>query len=474
MAITEIVIPEALIVLFLILPLFRHFIKILMPLDGLIWLPLIALVITVGIFPAYGFRLECLPILIFALVYSIFNLLHFKDAFRDRGPLLTVFTAILLIAVSIPMFAFSPRVHVKPEETETVKAVKISNRIAGPTGAYNRDYSLLIYGAVQTDRPLIFLIPPEIGSAASVNLVCSELQKNNYTVVTYSRKDNIPFRIDRNGWLYSTFPARLLRDWLLFGKTDGFASVNKEGKILETERRAEIEFLLSRLPAFLDETGNGRLPPFLLAGYGASGSALAYLAGESDFISHHHNILGVVAIESRLWSSYLPISRVIPETPVDGNVILRYWTLIVNYLSSIRPQGIIRSGPLPGEENSDNGLPVLYLLSGRALDSPQKKKPYQAVFDALRSGSSPAALAVIQGAGPLDYQDYPVTHPLYSFLLPGQKGTQKSEDPIGDTAGIMSNFASLLLNRSAATIPNRHTINGSLYVESKGLPGFKL
>jgi hypothetical protein len=473
----EIFIPEAVIVLFLALPLLRPFIKILMPLDGLMWLPPIALGMTLGLFPAYGFRPECLPILIFAFIYTVFSLLHFKESFRIKGSLLTVCTIILLSVAAAPMFIFPPRVYVKLEGAEAVKVAKISNRIAGPHGTYNRSYSLLMYGTVQADRPLIFLVPPEIGSAASVNLICTELQKHNYTVVTYSRKENIPFRIDKSGWIRSVFPVRLLRYWLVSGKTAGLASVNEQGKKLETERRTEIEFLLSRLPAFVDETGNGRLPPFLLAGYGAGGSALAYLAGENEFISRHTNVLGVAAIESRLWSSYLPVPRSIIETPVDDNIVLRYWTIVVNYFNSIRPQGISRSGPLPGDGNSDNGLPVLYLISGRALDSPQKS--YQAVFDALRSGSHPVALAAIQRAGPLDYQDYPVTHPLYSFFLRGQKGAQKNtdqrhEDPVSDTAAIISNFTSFLLNRSKGTTPNRHSINGSLYVESKGLPGFRL
>jgi hypothetical protein len=317
-----------------------------------------------------------------------------------------------------------------------------------------------------------------------VNLLCTELHKNNYTVVTYSRKDNIPFQIGETGKSSrkrSVFPVRLLSYWLLSGMMADFAFVNEQGKTGETEKRAEVEFLLSRLPAFFDETGNGRLPPFLLAGYGAGGSALAYLAGESGFISRNANVIGVVAIASRLWSASLPLPRAIPQTLVNDNIVLRYWTLVGNYVNSVRPQRIVRNGALPGDGNSDGGFPVLYLISGKALNLPKGREPlirkrYQAVFDTLRSGKGPVALAAIQEAGPLDYQDYPVTHPLYSFLVPGRKvagHTQK--DPIGDTAGIITNFVSFLLNRSNnGTVSNRHAISGSLYVESKGLPGFKL
>jgi hypothetical protein len=247
--------------------------------------------------------------------------------------------------------------------------------------------------------------------------------------------------------------------------------------MMETERRKEIELLMSRLPALLN-SGDDGLPPLLLAGYGAGGSALAYLAGESSFVSSYGSVRGVVAIEGRLWSSYLAEVRKVPTvpfTPGVRGVFVRFWANIVNRLSDLKPQRVARSGPLPGAGLSQPGLPVLYLVSGRALDIPEGQMPYQAVFDTLRSGSGPTALAAIEGAGPLDYQDYPLTHPIYSYLLPGQENARQiSEDPIGDTASIISNFASILWEQAEIGALPRYAISGSLYAESKGLPGFRL
>jgi hypothetical protein len=469
MAIIEIWVPELIVVFFLVLPLIRPFVKNLWSLDGLTWLPLIALGIAIGIFPAYGFRPECLPILVFALVYSIANFFPVvsgastrpNDSFRDRGPVLTVCAFILLSAAAIPMFAFSSRVDLKPEgEAEMVKVLKTSTR--------TRDYFLRVYGAVQADRPLIFLVPQEIGSVASVNLVCTELQKKNFTVVTYFYRDTKSPRKDT-----VFYPAKLLAHWYIFRNAAIFASANERGKTLEADRRAEIEYLLSRLPSVLGKTGTA-MPPLLLVGYGTGGSALAYLAGESSFISTQSNVRGVVAIESRLWSSYLPEPRHVRVSPISHGIILRQWTNFVRRLDSIWPQRVSRTGPLPVADPSVQGFPVLYLVSGRALDSSGRQKHYQAIFDALRSGPGPAALAAIEGAGPLDYQDYPFTHPIYSFLFPGLKGAEKSEDPLDDTAGIIGNFASQLLEQAEISPPPRQAINGRLYVESKGLPGFHL
>jgi hypothetical protein len=460
MDIIEIWVPELMIVVFLALPLLRPFVKRLWPVDGLTWLPLVALGIAIGIFPAYGFRPECVPMLAFAVLN---NIVHFapivsgmfarsNDSFRDRGALFTVCAFILLSAATIPMFAFSSRVDVLAEG-DAVSVVRV-----------NRDYSLRIYGPVQPNRPLIFLVPPEWGSTASVDLVCTELQKKRFTVVTY-------FSQGKNNW------AQSLSYWRVFRDAAVFVSVNEKGKTIEAQRRKEIELLMSRLPALLNN-GDDHLPPLLLAGYGAGGSALAYLAGESGFISTYDSVRGVVAIESRLWSSYLPEVRPVPPVPITPGVrgmFERYWANILNRLKNLKPQRVARSGLLPGAGLSQPGLPVLYLVSGRALDIPEGQKPYQAVFDTLRSGSGPAALAAIEGAGPLDYQDYPLTHPIYSYLLPGQEtARQMSEDPIGDTASIISNFASILWQQAEIGSLPRYAISGSLYAESKGLPGFRL
>jgi len=461
MEMVEIWIPELMAVMFLALPLLRPFVKKLWPLEGLTWLPLVALGITIAIFPAYGFRPECAPMLAYALIY---NIVHFaplvagmfarsNDAFRDRGVVFTLCAFMLLSAATVPMFAFSSRVEV-PAEREGVSAVRV-----------NRDYSLRIYGPVQPNRPLVFLVPPEWGSAASVDLICAELQNRRFTVVTYSSRT-------KNSW------SKLIPYWRVFKDATVFASVNEQGKTWEEQRRKEVDLLLPRLPSLLNNAVDGEAPPLLLAGYGAGGSALAYLAGDSNFISANANVRGVVAIESRLWSAYLPEIRAvppIPTTPGAYGIFLRYWANVVNRLNDLKPKRVVRTGPLPGAGLSEPGLPVLYLVSGRALDVSEGQKPYQAVFDTLRAGSGPAAIAAVEGAGPLDYQDYPLTHPIYSYLLPGQENARKkSEDPIGDTAGIIGNFASILWEQAEIGTLPRQAISGSLYVESKGMPGFRL
>jgi len=476
----EILAPEIIIVLFLALPLSRPFVKILWPLDGLVWLPFIALCIVIGIFPAYGFRPECLPILVFAVIYNVANLFPLiasmvsrpDDSFRDQRPLSIVCLFILLGTAAIPMFAFSSRVYEKSEaDIESVKELKIGNRVVKSEKSFYRNYVLRVYGPVHGNRPLIFLVPPEIGAVASVDIVCTELQRQGFTVVTYSFKDNDLFS------RRFTLSPGLLTYLRIYRKAASSASVNKQGKVLEDERRTEIEFLLPQLPALLG-INNDKLPPFLLVGYGAGGSALAYLAGETDFVTRSNNVLGIVAIESRLWSSYLPETPYSFKVPPGGGMIMRQWVNIENRLMNILPQKVIRKGPLPGAGLSAQSFPVLYLISGRALNY-KGRKPYQAVFDCIYSGLTQLSIIAVEGAGPLDYQDFPFTHPIYSFLLPGMKGAEKNENPIGDTIGIIRNFASFLLEKSEqaertdVNMPSSHPISGSYYIDGKGLSNFR-
>jgi hypothetical protein len=483
MAISELWGTEALVCLFLVLPLFRPFVKALWPLDGLVWLPLIAIVITVGIFPAYGFRPECLPILLFALIYnaatwdSVISSLRSQpsDAFRDRSNLLTLFAFIMLGAAIYTMYTFTPRSAGYPE-TEPQRTLKTLS------GGIGRDYCLQIYGETGRGGPIIFLVPPEIGASASVKLVSSELGKKGYTVVTYSRKDfDIPF-VDENGKKHLSLLAKM--PGYLYASIMGtrLAPANNRGKSMEAERLADIEFLLPRIYELSGDT-NDDLPPILLVGYGAGGSALVYLNANGRFASNR-NVLGIIAVENRLWSSYKTESSAASRNSSIRGFSYRSLLDIADRLTDLLPRTLKRAEALPSAN-----LPVLYLVSGRALKYPlldygDGKNPYQAIFDTERLASGPIAIAIIEDAGPLDYQDFPLTHPIYSFSLAKLKN---AENFISDTAGIIGNFASLLIEQSVQAapesndfqqpvmiIPVRSPISGSLYIESRAMTWLKL
>ena len=489
MAMSELWIPETLVCLFLVLPLLRPLFKALWPLDGLVWLPFIALVITVGIFPAYGFRPECLPILLFALFYNIASLGAIfssirsqpSDAFRDRSIVVTILAFIMLGAAVFSMYTFSPRIDDYPKtETEPRRALITSN-------SPGRDYCLQIYGHAdrgQTGRPVIFLVPPEIGSSDSVKMVCSELMNKGYSVVTYSRKDfDFPF-VDENGKKHFSLLAKM--PGYLYASLMGtrLTSANSRGKAMEAERQADIEFLLPFILMGLPGEPGNELPPILFVGYGAGGSALAYLNAKGEF-PNDGILLGIIAVESRLWSSYQTESPAASRDSSARGFTSRKLLDIVDRLMGLLSKTLKRTESLPSAN-----LPVLYLVSGMALNYPllyygNEKNPYQAIFDTLYSAPGPIAMAAIEDAGPLDYQDFPLTHPIYSFELPWLKDTSNS---ISDTASIIGNFTALLIEQSSVqtependdtlqpvmSIPPRSPISGRLYVENKKMTWLKL
>jgi hypothetical protein len=296
-------------------------------------------------------------------------------------------------------------------------------------------------------------------------LICSQLEKKGFTVVTYSRKDfDFPF-IDENGKKYFSSLTKVPGYLRVLRKAADIASANAQGKILEAERQIDIELLLPHVLTLMET-------PLLLVGYGAGGSALAYLSGDDSFVSRYDKVLGVIAIESRLWSSYQKEPRIVPGARLNRGMVMRKLSEIDNFLHSFFPENVRRNGTLPVSDT-----PILYLVSSRVIDPFKGRKPYRAVFDALRLSSGPIAVAAVKGFGPLDYQDFPLTHPIYSFLMPGLKDTENSLNPINDTANIIGNFASLLLEQtkqSEKNIPPVTPISGSLYIESKGLPWLRL
>jgi hypothetical protein len=488
-------------------------------LDGLVWLPLLALGICVGLFPAYGFRPECFPLLVFALVRTIVDIPALassaasrpNDDFRDRGPLLTMLAIVLLAALALVMVVFSPRT----DDGLTVEGVQM-RKIRD--GTHGRDFVLRVYGPKEAEqpgpeiaaddmeiyalnvpsagnsgpppaRPVIFLIPPEAGSIAVVDLVCAALRDRGFTVITYSRKGFDSPLVDENGRKQRfASPIRLRASWRVFRQGTALAAVNEQGKVLEAERRADIEFLLPRIPALLD-TAPARQPytqrsggetPLFLAGYGAGGGALAYLADDPAFVSRHGNIRGIVAVESRLFSAFRSDPLPPPQVPSDARWFSRTWQLF----DGLKARRVTGLGALPRP-----GFPTLYLVSDRALAASFGEKllqnPYRAVWETIRAFNGPVVLAAFDGAGPLDYCDYPLTHPIYSILFPGRnKDAKKSANPIQDTVNLIGNFAVMLLEQEAAnsadtppaaplfTIPVHQPLNGGVYIERKGLPNF--
>jgi len=472
MSLREIWIPQALIVIFLIIPALRPLIKKLWPIDGLSWLPLLALGTMAGIFPAYGFRPECLPMLIFVILYNLININALVSSikrrpgyyFNNRRFFRTVLLIVILGAAALPMFVFLPINYDGPNiETVFVKTTKITDAES------KNEYFLQIFGNIQENKPAIFIVPPDFGSSKSIEFICSGLCEKGFIVITYSRKgyDN-PLTTENSVRYLSSF-GKLFSHWNVNRNVNDNTEMNEERAGMEKERKYDVEFLLPRLVSLINNSKNNKNPPLLFIGYGAGGSAIFFLAQEKKIFSNYQNIIGIIAVESRLWSA--SIQRKNTEIFKPTGSIDEYRLQHYNEIFKGESQTWLERQT---ETQLSAKVPVLFIVSGRMLDYQEEENPYKNVLEEFHFTSGPVALAAIENAGPFDYQDFPFTHPIYSFFFSGKQSVKKEENSVKDTINLFSNFAFFLLERDGHQFSPPGRINGSLYVESKAMPGLRL
>jgi hypothetical protein len=423
--------------------------------DGLTMLPLLALGTGVGIFPAYGMRPECLPLIGYALVLAIANLRALglvvrqlkNDDFRDRGIISTGVLAALLAAAAALAVCFAP-----PRDTALAEARSATIR----DEERNVELFLRIYapelppGPLPAEkRPLMILIPPAAGSLPAVDRICGELSRRGFTILAWSRQGvDVPaLRSDGRRRLLS--PAKALGRLRAMFQGTRWAGANAIGRCLEEERKQDLAFLLSALrkEAAGVLPGNTDRNALFIAGYGAGGAAAASLAAEPGFAERNPGALGIIGLESPILSALgeEPPRRAASNRGQSGRLgsFLADLGAKITGLGPIRIRGVER---IPQPE-----LPCLFILSDRALShSWRREQRYLSVLETCRRAAMPAALVMVPGAGPLDYSDVPEKYPLLSWIFPGEETPlwTREEFP-GGTASLIANFCAALLGNDA-------------------------
>jgi hypothetical protein len=490
----EIRIPELFILLFLLFFLLRPLVKGLWPLEGLSWLPLLSLAVTLGLYPAYGFRPETLPLLLLGVFLNIINIpalsasLHARsgDLFHDRGPFFTGTALALLAAAGVFALGFSPRIP--PELTaDGVDTHTIRDE------ARNRDYFLRVYrpSGESGSLPLLFVVPPEPGSGVAVDRICAGLRDQGFRVISYSRRGLDFPAAGEGGRKYWPSPLALRDCWAAFRRGWKYQKANAKGRAREAGRREDIAFLLPRI---LKNQGPGGIPlfpagkppvahirelpglpeprepadpggetgtpypgtsaagparagtayreretagvPLVLIGYGSGGGALVSLADSPDFAPLAAPVKGIIAVEAGLWHAYEGEERQPPGIPEGW--FSRVRAGIRNGLIRLKPRKVRVSRAIPRP-----AVPVLYLLSDRAFEPGAGESRYGVLYEILRNSPGPAAIACLEGAGPLDYTAAPLIWPVYAALFPGAVKTGREPDLTGTTVRLLGGFSAL-------------------------------
>jgi hypothetical protein len=474
---------ELLIALFLFLPLIRPFFKRLWTLDGLTALPLLALGIGVGIFPAYGIRPECFPLILYAIIMNIANfpalgavLRQLKnDNFRDRGIIGSGVLLALLIAATASALCFAPStdIAITGARSATVRD-KVRN-----AELFLRVYAPELPPGAETaeKRPLMLLVPPAAGSLLTVDRLCGELSRRGFTTLAYSRRGIDAPALQTDGKRRLLSPIKSLQRLQALFQGTWWASANAIGRSLEAERRQDLAFLLSSLQNRA-ESESGRAIAALLgantdsdvifiAGYGAGGAAAVILSAEPDFAERNPAVRGIIGLESPILSAMAQVPAPQPE-PGNGQTgwLRSFQAYLGGKIARLIPQKVRGVDRVPQPE-----VPALFILSDRALSSSRSREQrYLSVLETYRRAVKPAALVMARGAGPLDYSDVPEKYPLLSRLFPGTTAPLWTrEEYLTGTVSLIANFCAALLEGEAiqrmAAI-QRTALDRAIYIET--------
>jgi hypothetical protein len=254
-----------------------------------------------------------------------------------------------------------------------------------------------------------------------------------------------------------------------------WAGANALGRGLEAERKQDLEFLLAALqgePPLVLPADTDRNAVFI-AGYGAGGAAAAILAAEPGFAERNPAVRGIIGLESPI------LSALGQESPQSAAPNRGQSGRLGSFLGDLDTK-IAGLGPkrLRGPERVPQPeLPCLFILSDRALShSWRREQRYQSVLETFRRAARPAALAVVPGAGPLDYSDIPEKYPLLSRLFPGEAPPLWAREKfLGGTASLIANFGAALLENAAlpkSDAIQRTPLNKAIRVEVNGAWNF--
>ena len=445
----ELIILECFAALFLFLSIIRPLIRGLWKLPGLTVCPLLALGIIIGIFPAYGFRPECIPLLLFAFFlvianssdfFALFFNLH-SDSFRDKGLLFTLGSATAFVFTLWVTIHFAPPIDVELG-SERVRTIFLNNE-----GLHLRVYSPVEYAE---QSPLLILLPPAAGSFIVCDEVCSALRDRGFTVLAYSRLNFDSPSFDQNGQPIRLNVSGLYRLGNAISRGLSHTKANAGGRELEEVRKQDIVFLLRELSennTLIQLPGNTDKNMIFLAGYGAGGAALTILAAQESFSAAFPQVQGIVAIEAPLLSSLKgdPPPEPPPAAPDPITALFRQLGILIRRMS---PEKITHISGTPRPV-----LPVLFIISDRVIND--RNGRYATILQTLASSRNAALLAAVHGAGPFDYSASPTYYPLYSFLFRGAGQTGQNYNWPELTAALITNFAILALENSAALRQDR-------------------
>jgi hypothetical protein len=467
MDMSELIIVESIIGIFLFLHIVRPYVRAFWEADGFVFFPIAALFCGIAMIPAYGIRLECLPLLLFSFVYSVWYLpsvvavfSRFKEYPVRRNALGLSFIAAVLLAFSLgTAFRFLPR-----DEPPVDNPQKTQFPIHDP--ARGIDLFVSYYQGKGSD--LVLLIPPVTIPLSMIEGMCAAFNEKDYTVLAFSRPHFDNSTLDQNGETAEVSVFEKIKRYRQTISGVKNTKMVKEQLSLASEREADILFLLSALKtgellrearSYNENNKNPYYENIFLLGYGAGGAASIRLAGNKSFLRMNPAVKAACAIESVVLCDfsdrqYEPDSEANAGKPI-GTVFRKLF-----------------QKPTPRLENiSHPEIPVLFV----AGDSAQQKNSYHrymAVVQTMIESKAPFLFASINGVHAVDFSSLPQKYPVLLFLLRSKTPTENEslwprEDAVAKTASYIAAFFSRVKeNPSLAYLQRNLTMPESVFLET--------
>ncbi|MDR2602483.1 MAG: hypothetical protein LBC53_08560 [Spirochaetaceae bacterium] len=428
---------EITIAFFLFMPVIRPFVKSLWPIEGVSWFPLIALVCAAGLFFVYGFRPECIPLLLYVIVVNIINIpdihahisrLWNKD-FIDRSFLfffVNIFFLCLTTAVAVVFLPLSGT----SLSTENVETIELKDAKNGKT------FTVRIYKRAENDspessasRPVILVSPPISGSIGAVDLVCASVCEKGNIAVSFSRKDLDLPAYKPEGGIYMPGYMNVFNNWAVITRAREYQKENETARLLEKERENDLKFILNFIDALF------RNNPKIVIGYGLGGGAAVTAVQDEVFTGEHPSLRGVVAVESYLYSCWgsepLP-----PMKPTDFLFPIDFFHNLKNRFTGKYPVKIstLEDAPRPK-------LPVLFIVSDKVERTKNGFGLYDAVEKTVSISGGMCGIYSVKNVKAVDWTDAPAKYPFLRFIISGfTKSAWKNLDCVSNAASVFQRF----------------------------------
>lgn len=430
---------ELLIVFLLFVSLVRPLIKRFRNIQGILLVPYLSLAILIGLYLAYGFRPELIPLVLFTLffcvyslpkLYSLLNRIKIDD-YQEISVIAFSFRAVFfLVSVFCALYYFP---HNSAEVLESDATFVHTDALSG-TKLLVRTY-MPQGGSRKEQFPVILLIPPVHGSIQVVDSVCSLLSDTGFFVLTYSRPE-----LDYPGGTEDTekYPLTPRAFWNMYAFTAGasYKNANAIARSFERERLSDIYSLLRLVKAEAGQTSSplyhADADSVIGVGYGSGGAALALYASAAP----ERGFKGFVAIESPIYTLIEPQYPPELAVSVEHSIGKKIMTAVTGFFGSLRFRKEVEL-----RSRGTLKVPGLFFCSDRIQTEKYRKTRYTPMLSLMQESGQFAGILSLAGTGLFDYSELPELYPIYSALFGSlQKNRRTTQEVQKDLAALIKNF----------------------------------